>query len=631
MLPPNSPQKLLVTEVAKRLHGADYSGGAKLVAEFFKKVTGNVFPLRQKSDEDAVLTLLLQWCLDNDGYEEAAELLWGQTLFDVRPESTKRVWKGFEEHNFLLLMGAGSMSKSYSIGVRLFLEWVRDPEYTTVKVLGPSEQHLEDNLFTHLVTLHRQSIIPLPGVINQLFIGLDPRERKSSISGVVIPLGKKSAGRLQGTKRFNRKVPHPKFGKLSRMFVFLDEIANIPNGIWRDVDNLITGASDGGLKIIGAFNPTDQQDEVGKRCEPEKTWQMFDADEDFDWTSTRGWRVVRLDASKSENVIQQKVIYPGLQTYEGFQFLIRNSGGTDSAGYWAMGRGCFPPTGVPMSVVTPGSLTDIKAEVLWYDSPTPVGASDLAFNGGDKAIFIKGSFGLATGIKLPPTLSHPQGRTVMFKRPDGSPALREILLAETMLVLPKGDTIELANEIMRVGRSFGIKAENFCVDKTGHGLGTYDLLKANWGEIIGVNFSESSSETKIMVEDSSVAKENYERINSELWFALKKFIEFGFLKLSLGFSTEDIFSQFTGRRFKQMGKKSKVEAKDDYKSRNNGRSPDEADAMTLLVTVARKAFNFIPGMTPENSTSGYDDDDLRSDARCDCTNRFEDLDSEIGV
>lgn len=632
MLEVDSPQKKLVDRVAARLHSGDYFGAAQEVAEYFSVASGQELPVRNKAEADAALTLLLQWCLNNGGYEEAAQMLWGPTLFDPRPDSTKRVWRAFENSNFLLLMGAGSMSKSYSLGVRLFLEWIRDPEYTNVQVLGPSEKHLEDNLFSHLVTLHRSATIPLPGVINELFIGLDPRQRKSSISGVVIPLGKKAAGRLQGTKRVNRKTPHPVFGKLTRMFVFLDEIANIPQGIWRDIDNLITGAGAAGddtLKIMGAFNPTDQQDEVGKRCEPDGGWQMFDPDTDFEWTSTRGWKVVRLDALYSENVVQKKLIFPGLQSYEGFQMLIRNSGGTESPGYWSMGRGCFPPTGTPMSIIPSGLLDNLKAEVVWYDTPTPVGAVDLAFTGADKAVFVKGVFGLATGFRFPPSLAHPTGRVIMFKDKNGKSAGRQVLYVESMFALPKGDTVAMETEIRRVANSFNIRAEHLGVDKTGHGLGTYDLLRHNWGEVIGVNYSESCNEQRIMVEDHDEPKNLYDRINSELWFAMRKFIEFGYCKISYGFPTEDIFPQLTGRRYRSAGKKARVERKEDYQSRVNGKSPDEADALSLLIQVVRISFGFIPGMAPENSVSSTtdDDEDSRRDVRIDATNRFEDLET----
>ena len=631
MLPTNSPQKLLVDRVSVALHSDDYFGAARIYADHVKRVTGVLPPLDNKEQATVVLSTLLHWCLENDGYEEAAQLLWGPALFDSRPESTQRAWKAYEESNLFLLMGAASMSKSYSVGVRLLLEWIRDPEYTTVKVGGPSEDHLKDNLFTHLVTLHRNASIPLPGKAQELYIGLDVKSRKGSIAGVVIPLGKTGSGRLQGVKRFNRKKPHPKFGKLSRLIIFLDEIANIPAGIWRDIDNVVASSdSSGGVKIGGAFNPTDQQDEVGKRCEPPDGWNTFDPDEHFDWISTRGWRVVRLDATRCENVVQQRIIFPGLQTAEGFRTLIQNAGGTDSPGYWSMGRGCFPPTGTSLSIIPPGMLLRFKAEPFWYEEPTPVGACDLALEGSDTASFIKGSFGLCTGLKMPPSVEHPEGQTVMFKDHRGMKRPRYLLLAESMLKLPRGDTVQMKEEIKRVCRSFGIRPDFFCLDRTGNGQGVYDLLRFEWGPIIGVNYSESASETRIMVEDHDVAKELYARVDSELWFGARKFIEFDYVKGSPGLPTEELFGQLTGRHYRMQGKRARVESKPDYKSRNAGKSPNEADAFTLLIFCARKAFGFIPGMSPENSVENPADeryDDYQnSGVRISADNYFDDID-----
>ncbi len=616
--------------VADFLHSGNYIEGGQEAAEWFKQAHGIPVAVSDRESATKILTLLLHWLLGNDGYEEAANLLWGKNLFDPSPESAQRVWRAFEEHNQILLMGAASMSKSYSMGVRLFLEWLADPEYTNIKVLGPSEDHLESNLFSHLVALHQQSSIPLPGHIGKLFIGMDSRNRKGAIQGVIIPLGKKAAGRIQGSKRINRKTPHPKFGTLSRMFIFLDEVANIPVGVWKDIDNVVAaGQGDNGQKLIGAFNPTNLHDEVGKRVEPPNGWEAFDPEKDVDWVSTRGWRVVRLDAARCENVVSGKILYPGLQTLEGFRALITNAGGMDSPGYWSMGRGCFPPSGVPMSIIPPGMLADVKCEPIWYDRPMPVGAVDLAFLGGDVALFAKGSFGMATGFKYPPTLDHPEGRLVIFKDAKLRTRPHNVLFLEALFKLPKGETVAIKDEIKRLSRISSIRPDWLCVDRTGNGQGAFDLLRHEYGDVIGCNFSEGATEAKIMQEDHAPANELYDRIQSELWFALRKWIEFGYCKIAPGVDTSDLFPQLTQRRYKMRGKKAKVEAKDEYQSRSNGRSPDEADAFTLLVQAARKASGFIPGMAVENASDhrvGFEEEDEDDKPRCDVTNRCESLD-----
>jgi len=97
---------------------------------------------------------------------------------------------------------------------------------------------------------------------------------------------------------------------------------------------------------------------------------------------------------------------------------------------------------------------------------------------------------------------------------------------------------------------------------------------------------------KILEEDTKTAKEEYERVVSELWFALKKWAEFGFLFLSPAAVSEALVQELSGRRY-QVGKLTRVESKDDYKSRGNG-SPNKADAVTLLLHLVRVAFRITP-------------------------------------
>lgn len=629
--PQYKSQKDLISRVAGQLHTGQYFEAAKLASEWASSITKQQFSApTKKSEADVVLYLLLKWTLDHEGYEEAAELLWSPNQFDARPQSTKEVWEAFRSSKLVMLMGAGSMSKSYSMGCLLLLEWLRDPEYTTVQLVGPSADHLEKNLFSHLVALHKDASIPLPGLIGQLFIGLDPRNKKSSISGLIIPPGNKAAGRLQGAKRVQRKKAHPTFGSTSRMFIFLDEVENIPKGIWKDVDNLMTGMGDGTLKIVCAFNPNNQYGDVGKRCEPDGGYENLDPDKHFTWMSTRGWKVVRLDAHRCENVVQKKVLFPGLQTVEGLNLLARNSGGIDSSGYWTMGRGMFPPKGVAMCIIPSGLLADFKAEVIWYERPTPVGSCDCALLGGDVSIFAKGSYGRATGLKFPGTVIEPAGRTVMFKDAQGRVMLRPMLLLEALFKLPAGDTVQMTNSIVQMSRTLQIRPEYLCIDRTGNGAGVHDLCKTQYGDgVVGINYSESASETKIMLEDHGTAYELYERQFSELWFATRKFIEFCCFKILPGIETDPLYSELTGRKYRPVGSKSRAEEKSAYALRNMDKSPDTADAVTLLVALCRRAFNWIPGMDPtkgsDTNPSEEDGDDEGWPRVC-CTNRNDTMD-----
>src|ERR1035437_6949014 len=224
-------EKIFAADVSKLLHAEKPAEAARWVADVCK------IKLSEKQSQDPLrATPILQSYLHNlleaDGLVEAARLLWSPTQFNPEPQCARDVWKLFDEASTGLIMGGAKLSKSFSMGVRLFLEWVRDPEYTSIRVLGPSENHLEENLFSHLVSLHNHATLPMPGTIGDLFIGLNRRDQMSSIRGVIIPKGNvKKAGRLQGGHRRPRPVPHPIFGPLSRIFIFLDDFETTRRGI----------------------------------------------------------------------------------------------------------------------------------------------------------------------------------------------------------------------------------------------------------------------------------------------------------------------------------------------------------------------------------------------------------------
>lgn len=582
----------LVNQVSGLLHSEQMIEAAKLIASF------SGLPTKPAEDRTTALELcnsLLYWCLGNDKYEWAARMLWSEQIFNSDPRATQMIWEEIKATNSLMLMGAASMSKSYGAGAWLLLDWVRDPEYTSVNLVGPSEDHLRDNLFTHLVTMHSQASLPLPGQVGDLFIGLDPRKRKGAIRGIVIPIGKKPAGRLQGRKRVPRKIPHPQLGKMSRIRFLLDETEKIPIGVWKDVDNVFANldADVDGFKIICAFNPEDPEGQVAVRCEPEKGWEDFDAETDEKWTSKRGWRVLRLDAAKSENVISGKVIYPGLQTKEGFDRIVQNSGGTDSPGYWTMARACFPRGGAVYSVISSSLVHKMRGELIFAEAPIACGAVDLALEGNDAAEMSVGRFGKAMGIRYPPSFEYPGGREIHFTDLRGRKKFRWGLQVDQIFQLPKADTVKMAERIRLECMRFHISPSWLMLDRTGNGAGVHDLLKSLWSaEVRGVNYTQAATDKKILVEDTKTASEEYERAVSELWFALKKWAEFDFVKIGPSAQSEELSKQLSGRRYKS-GKLTQVEGKPEYKSRGNG-SPNKADTLTLILHGVRAASGVIP-------------------------------------
>lgn len=615
-------------QVAALVHADKKQDAALMVAEQCK-IKLKLAPEDNPAKYLPVLQNWLHWLLNNGGTPEAAQLLWTPNQFTPEPQYTKDLWRLYEEAPLGLIMGAGSCSKSFGIGVRLYLEYLRDPEYTSVKVIGPSQDHLEANLFSAIVGLHTQASLPTPGTVGELFIGLDRRNQLGSIKGVVIPVGQvKKAGRLQGGKRKPRPKPHPIFGPLSRLFIFCDEVENIPGGIWSDIDNVLTQVeSEGGqgFKIFCAWNPRDLAHEVAKRAEPPFGWDKVNADEHFRWKSRRGWDVLRLDGERSENVLQNKIVFPGLQTRAGLEAIAKNAGGRDSAGYATMGRGMYPAQGVMVSVIPPGMLPKWRGEYIWYNEPAPIASCDLALEGGAAASYTLGRWGKVSGIKFPPDLTNPKGRIEMFKDKMGRVQPRYGAQADQQFVVPKGDSVEMARRIIEINKKAGVKPEFFCCDRTGHGAGIADIIRNDWGAgIHDVNYSQGASESKLMIEDSKTCNEEYDRLSSELWYATRAYGEHGYLLISPALDASELSQQLTNRRVKTSGEKAKVESKKDYMARGFT-SPDQADSMTLFVHAARKGSGIVLSRVGDSvSEPGDDGDDWyegRASSRIDPSNR----------
>jgi hypothetical protein len=397
-----------------------------------------------------------------------------------------------------------------------------------------------------------------------------------------------------------------------RLRVLVDEIEKVPDGIWKDFRNLSSniGSYDDGLKIACAFNPEMAGSQTYQHAEPPQGWAALDVDKDHEWESKKGWYVLRLDAHRCENVIEGKELYPGLQTSQGLEILSKGSGGVDSAGYWTFGRALYPTQGSSLSIVPTSMFRESRGEYIWYEEPQSLVAIDSALEGTDPPVLCFGKFGMASGMQLPPTPSYPNGRKVLFRQSNGTLAIRPALFVSKLFTLENANTVKMCEQIRVMVNALGVPPDRVMIDRTGNGAGVHDVLKeTGWPECYGLNYSTSSTETKIMEQDQEMCCDLYDRVYTELWYAFRRWLEFQFILFSPdieNFTT--IQTQFTSR-FSKLGPKGvkKVESKQDYKKRSGGNSPNEADAITLLLHLARMRWSVVPSMDTERSTASAAD------------------------
>lgn len=610
----------LTNRVAEQLHQHENRRAAADIVLHIQS------PGKRTQDETEALQILItfrQWLLDQNLYANAAALLWHPHVFTAEPNSVKLMWETINETSQMMVMGGASLGKSFSLGVWLYLDWLRDPENTNIKVVGPSEDHLEKNLFSHLVNLHQTAAVPSPGECIRLGITLDKHKRDAGIYGVVVPIGKKAPAKLQGIKVKQRKKPHPTLGNMTRLRIMLEEAEDIPTGIWEDVSNILSN-TDGveQFKIFAAFNPKDRNGACGVRCEPMGGWGEFDLDSSFKWKSRRGWDIVRLDGMQSENVKAGKRMYQGLQSAVGIERIIANAGGYNTPGYYTFARGAFPVDGAQLVIIPTALMTDVIGDFIFVDS-TPCAGVDIALEGADNAIMTVGRYGAATGWRRRPTVQSPDGEVVPFRTFDGKPTRKNVLQIDQQFKLPKAETLQMAKQIREMCEKAGVDPEWLCVDRTVNGAGVHDYLKATWGPVKGVNPSFAATEMKILAEDTETPNDLYERLVTELWYATRKFIEHTYMKIGPTIPTERLFHELTTRQFNTSARgKIKVESKPEYRSRGN-KSPDYADSLTLLLHGVRMNVGGPVGQADEAKA------DVTAQAHkpfTDVTNRFEYLD-----
>lgn len=557
-------------------------------AHVLKHYTNN--PRSQRIDlerAEEIMRRYITHLLDSDQPEAAATIMWGRDVFDWRPESTRMVWRDLRTYDKELVIGAGSMSKSYGGGAWFYLDWWRDPAFTLIKVVSLTMEHAETNIFAHMQTFNRNALVRPRGwrpLAESITVNGDKHQ---GIHLIAIPKGEDGTGVLRGFHPLPRPgSAHKIFGRLSRVRVLLDEAEKIPAGCWKGVDNIcitLDSQDPGRVKIMGATNPDDRTTDFGKRCEPAHGWNSINIDDSIEWMSGQGWHVRRLDAARCENVVEKKVVFPGLQTHEGYMSYVAKG---ETPDYYTMARGWYPEVGVA-NVIIPPTLVDGAIGILRFVGPTiPLAAFDLALEGVDQVMAAVGRIGLCDGW------TPRDGRFIPFGTPD-NPKARQCLQLDSMIPFPKRQTIEQAQAIAKFCRTMGIGGMWLAVDRTGNGSGIHDSLQTLFSrDVLGVNYSESATDRKVMDDDTKVANELYAGVVSELIYALRKFLEFGICKISPTFRNDNLVKQMTNRRGRNDGLLQRVESKKDYCKRTQERSPDEMDAFSLLVHLARMRHQF---------------------------------------
>ena len=130
---------------------------------------------------------------------------------------------------------------------------------------------------------------------------------------------------------------------------------------------------------------------------------------------------------------------------------------------------------------------------------------------------------------------------------------------------------------------------NFIMDGGGSGRGLGSIFQYEWSEDVNVIYpGQSPTESILEYEFKKTAKDVYDRLVTELWFEIRRYVETAQIR-NLPYKAQ---LQFCTRLYDDTKLKIRHETKPEYKLRVSGEdsvagSPDEADACTYLLHLAK--------------------------------------------
>jgi hypothetical protein len=560
------------------------------------------------SDEcNTVIDDLFWWFLANKDYASAGLVTWGEDLFTPLPRSVRLIWKAIEENSLVNVLGSSSAGKTFSSAAWCLLDWCLDPEYTAVFLLANKVDALKTNLFADIQRLHRESLVKLPGVCDTESISVDKKTGMGFFTQSVRQGEEDKTGSMKG-KKLKPRPNHPMFGNKSRLRILVDEAEEVPPGFFKQLANIIAGIQGvAGVehgKIIMAANPSNRSSGFANCCEPEAGWASLDLAQDV-WVSKSEYVCVRLNAMRSENVVQRRDVFPGFYSYRTLQQNLKSCNNDwDEPKMWTYVLGMYPPKGDKSSLIHPDRISASQKEYLFVGETKKFASCDPAFIG-DDAAFAYGRAGKAVAYK------DFSGNIIKLETP------KYALQVDDIIILNKGDTLAVSSEVMGKCKDLGVReAAHLGVDSTGQ-FGVRDVINQQWNsrvlgysdrsplssekvEITSIIYSARPTETPILTEDVNTPRESYLNMASELWYATAKWFAADAIGIGRNVSAR-VFSELSSRKgiTGSRARKSRVESKEEYKSRGN-KSPDMADAFTMLVQTARLNCGWTPGLIEES-------------------------------
>jgi hypothetical protein len=497
--------------------------------------------------------------------KRAIQMLWSQQ--DVVWNSwLDRMLKSWCEYNWITWTGPAASGKSLAASVFGLEYWMEDPTGTSVILASTTKGALARRLWYYVQDLH--SKIPAEAgskgdpIYSEYLVRWRVGDKKNGLFGVAVEDGPIEEALHNLIGFHNRRVA-----------LIVDEAPGVREALFQACDNLSKNPE---FKCLMMGNAESREDPHGRFSEPLGGWTGVDPEGDEQWETQGGVAkgngvCVFFDGRKS----------PAITEPDGekqFPFLI-NQAHIDAAldfyktdedpRFWSQSIGFWPPVTLKRTVLDDLIVNNNRCRepAVWYTKYQVCACLDPSYEGGDRKVFQPFKIG-----QLGPD-EHERWQ-IEFLKP-----------VELRISIKDNHEIhyQIVQQCIDLCESLDIPAGRFGMGSSGEGGGLLAIFRREWGPVVGIEEAGAVSGRPISHSNPKPCSEEYDRVVTELWFAVREFAIHGCLRGV----PDDALREFYTRRWDIQSHKVRLETKKELK-KHFRRSPDYGDAVAFCVELARR-------------------------------------------
>tara|TARA_X000001382_G_scaffold104671_1_gene79786 strand:+ start:442 stop:2103 length:1662 start_codon:yes stop_codon:yes gene_type:complete len=501
-------------------------------------------------------------------FKNAANLLWPNLIWN--PWLDKQI-ESLCENQWVCWAGCGASGKTYSASLYSMVYFLADPAQTSVILTSTTAKMIRKRGWPVIQELYRtcKGGYPAHMVDSKTTLQAVRGDDKHAIFSIPVLDGStsKAVANIQGIRS-------------PRTMVIVDEATDTPEAAFEACSNLQKGTKE--FKFLAIGNPHSKFDQHGRFATPKNGWSSISI-EDQEWETERGV-CVRFDGMKSPNMLAGKSKYEFLINEDQIK-QAQKYDGEDSPKFWKYTRGMWSPEGVCKTVLSESLIEKYRVmhPAIFIRESNMIAGLDPAFAGGDRCVIQLARYGDFDNGKMGIQLE--KNEVIELDAKSSEPV-----------------HFQIANRTRQICEENNIHPSKLAIDATGEGGGLCDILAKTWSsEIQRVEFGGKASDRPVSPEDHRPSCDVYANKVTELWFSVRQWA----INEQLRNMQHDAAIEFCGRMFDDEKRMTIIERKVDMKSRT-GKSPDLADAVALVVEMARRLGGYASATKQTNGNSSWD-------------------------